>query len=250
MRVALFATCLVDLFRPAVGFAAVRLLEQAGCEVIVPPEQVCCGQPAYNNGDKQTARAIARQVIDRFSEFDHVVVPSGSCGGMIATHYPELFAKDDDYYPRAVALASRCHELTHFLSEVIAVDSIEARYSGRLTYHDSCSCLRELNIKQQPRSLLEKVEQLELVEMVDTESCCGFGGTFCVKYPEISTRMVDDKIRAIQESGAHTLAAADLGCLLNLAGRLKRVGSKVKVFHVAEILADMAQGEGIGEADT
>lgn len=250
MKVALFATCLVDLFRPAVGFAAVRLLEQAGCEVVVPPEQVCCGQPAYNNGDRKTARAIARQVIDRFSDYDHVVVPSGSCGGMIATHYPELFARDDDYHQRAIALASRCHELTHFLSEVMMVDHLDACYPGKLTYHDSCSCLRELNIKQQPRSLLEKIGQLELVEMADTESCCGFGGTFCVKYPEISTRMVDDKIRAIEQSGADTLAAADLGCLLNLAGRLKRVGSTVKVFHVAELLANMAQDKGIGEAES
>jgi len=250
MKIALFATCLVDLFRPSVGFAAVKLLQQAGCEVIVPPHQVCCGQPAFNNGDRDNARAIARQVIDAFSDYEYVVVPSGSCGGMIKIHYPELFASDAGYQARAEALASRCYELTQFLTDVLGVESLDAIYPGKVTYHDSCSSLREMQIRRQPRTLLGKVKQLELAEMTDTESCCGFGGTFCVKYPEISTRMVNDKVNAIKQSGADTLTAADLGCLLNLAGRLKRVDSPVKVFHVAEILAGMAGGHGIGEAES
>jgi L-lactate dehydrogenase complex protein LldE len=246
MRTAVFATCLVDLFRPSVGFAAVELLEQAGCEVVVPPEQTCCGQPAFNNGDQENARAIARQVIDAFAGFDYVVVPSGSCGGMIKIHYPELFQDDPAYQAKARALASRCYELTHFLTDVLGVSELEATYPGKLTYHDSCSCLRELGIKQQPRTLLAQVKDLELAEMAGTENCCGFGGTFCVKYPEISTHMVDAKLKAIEQSGAGTLAAADLGCLLNIAGRLKRQASPVKVFHIAEILAGMAEGTGIG----
>lgn len=252
MKVALFATCLVDLFRPAVGFAAVRLLEQAGCDVVVPPEQVCCGQPAFNNGDQDNARAIARQVIDSFSGYEYIVVPSGSCGGMIKVHYPELFETDDDYHHRAMALAERCYELTQFLflNEVMGAYGIEASYPGRVAYHDSCSCLREMQIREQPRMLLDQVQRLELVDMPDTESCCGFGGTFCVKYPEISTRMVNDKIAAIEQSGADTLAAADLGCLLNIAGRLKRLGSPIRVFHLAEILAGMAEGNGIGEGES
>lgn len=250
MPIALFVTCLVDLFRPPVGFAAVKLLEQAGCEVIVPAEQVCCGQPAFNNGDQETARAIARQVIDAFADYQYVVIPSGSCGGMLRVHYPALFADDPVYHDKAVALAGRCYELTQFLVDVMRIESLNAAYDGRLTYHDSCSCLREMHVKAQPRALLEQVDQLELREMADTASCCGFGGTFCVKYPEISTRMADDKITAIEQSGADTLAAADLGCLLNLAGRLKRQGSPIRVFHVAEILAGMATGNGIGEAES
>jgi len=250
MPIALFVTCLVDLFRPPVGFAAVKLLEQAGCEVIVPQGQVCCGQPAFNNGDQATARAIARQVIDAFAGYQYVVIPSGSCGGMLRVHYPELFADDPVYHEQATALAGRCYELTQFLVDVMHVESLQAVYDGRLAYHDSCSCLREMQIQSQPRDLLARVKQLDLVEMADTQSCCGFGGTFCVKYPEISTRMADDKIAAITQSGANTLTAADLGCLLNLAGRLKRQDSPIRVFHVAEILAGMASGDGIGEAES
>jgi L-lactate dehydrogenase complex protein LldE len=250
MQIALFATCLVDLFRPSVGFAAVKLLEQAGCEVVVPGNQVCCGQPAFNNGDQENARAIARQVIDTFCDYEYVVIPSGSCGGMLGMHYPELFDDDAAYRAKSEKLATRCYELTQFLSEVLGVNQFDTTYQGKVAYHDSCSSLREMRIRQQPRSLLDKVKQLELTEMADTESCCGFGGTFCVKYPEISTAMVDDKITAIQQCGADTLTAADLGCLLNIAGRLKRQNSPVKVFHVAEILAGMAGGKGIGESES
>jgi L-lactate dehydrogenase complex protein LldE len=243
MRVGLFATCLVDLLRPSVGFAAVKLLQQAGCEVEVPLAQTCCGQPAYNNGDRNNASRLAQQVIDTFYKYDYIVVPSGSCGGMIKVHYPELLKNDSAYHAKATELASRCFELTSFLVDVLKIKSLDAAYAGKLTYHDSCSSLREWGIKQQPRRLLNSLDGCQLNEMANTESCC-------VKYPEISTRMVNDKIASIQASGADTLVAADLGCLLNLAGRIKRLDLPIKVFHVAEVLADMAQGPGIGEDES
>ena len=248
-RVALFVTCLVDLYRPTVGFAAIRLLEDAGCLVEVPPVQTCCGQPAYNAGDRATARDLARQVIDAFGGYDYIVAPSGSCAGMIAHHYPSLFEDDPQYRAKAEALAARTHELVSFLCDVRGVAKVAAHYPNSVTYHDSCSGLRELGIKAQPRALLSSVEGLRLVEMADPEICCGFGGTFCVKYPDISTRMVSDKCRDIAATGAGTLLAGDLGCLLNMAGRLKREGSPVKVRHVAEVLAGMTRdvppiGEG------
>ena len=250
MRVGLFATCLVDLLRPSVGFAAVKLLQQAGCEVEVPLRQTCCGQPAYNNGDRNNAIHLAKQVIDSFSSYDYVVIPSGSCGGMIKLHYPELLKNEPDYASKAADLASRCYELTSFLVDVLQLQSVAGRYAGAITYHDSCSSLREWGIKQQPRTLLQSLAECQLKEMPNTESCCGFGGTFCLKFPAISTRMVNDKIANIQASGADTLVAADLGCLLNIAGRMKRLGLPLKVFHVAEVLAGMADGPGIDEDES
>jgi L-lactate dehydrogenase complex protein LldE len=247
MRVALFATCLVDLLRPTVGFAAIKILEQAGCEVVVPPTQTCCGQPAYNNGDKQMAIRLAKQAVDTFYIYDYIVVPSGSCGGMLKIHYPELLKDEPAYAEKATQLAARCYELTSFLVDVLKHESLDATYKGKITYHDSCSSLREMGIKHQPRRLLNNVNGCELREMTDTESCCGFGGTFCIKYSAISTRMVDDKVNNIRASGANTLVAGDLGCLLNIAGRIKRLGLPIRIFHVAEVLADMAQGSGIGE---
>ncbi len=247
MRVGLFATCLVDLLRPSVGFATVKLLQQAGCEVDVPLNQTCCGQPAYNNGDKDNAKRLAKQVIDTFERYDYVVIPSGSCGGMLKLHYPALLQQDPVYHGKAMALAERCYELTSFLVDVLDLKTLAASYQGHITYHDSCSSLREWGVKQQPRQLLNNLEGCQFTEMANTESCCGFGGTFCIKYPAISTHMVNDKIASIQASGADTLVAADLGCLLNLAGRIKRLGLPIKVFHVAEVLAGMADGPGIGE---
>lgn len=248
-RVALFVTCLVDLHRPSVGFAAIKLLEQAGCQVEVPQSQTCCGQPAYNSGDRRTAQAIARSVVDAFGGYDYVVVPSGSCGGMIAHHYPALFDDDPNLLARAEALGTKTYELVQFLTEVMGVGAVAARYDGVATYHDSCSGLRELGIKAQPRALLGSVDGLELREMAEPEVCCGFGGTFCVKYPDISTRMVSDKTADIVNTGADTLLAGDLGCLLNMAGRLSREGHAVRVRHVAEVLAGMTGDvPPIGEA--
>ena len=239
-RVALFVTCLVDLFRPSVGFAAVKLLEDAGCVVEVPEAQSCCGQPGYNSGDRAVAKAIARQVIATFSRYDYVVVPSGSCGGMIKTHYPALFADDPAMAEQAQALATRTHELVSFLADVLKHDRVAARYAGTVTYHDACSGLRELGVKDQPRRLLQSVAGLTLKEMANPDVCCGFGGTFCVKYPEISDKMVSDKAADIAATGADTLLCGDMGCLLNMAGKLARLGKPIVARHVAEVLADMA----------
>lgn len=240
-KVGLFVTCLVDLARPAVGFATVKLLEDAGCDVVVPLAQTCCGQPAYNSGDTADAAAIAWQVLDAFKEFDYVVVPSGSCTGTIKVHYPELFANDPEWRERARDLAGRTFELTTFLTEVMNIRSISQTYSGTATYHDSCSGLRELRIKSQPRKLLSGVDGLDIREMETSEVCCGFGGLFCVKYPDISEKMVDAKAKDIEATGADTLFGGDLGCLINMAGRLQRRGCDIKVRHVAEVLAGMTE---------
>jgi len=249
-RVALFVTCLVDLFRPSVGFAAIKLLEDAGCIVEVPPLQVCCGQPAYNSGDRASTRAIAAQVIEAFEAYDAVVAPSGSCGGMLSHHYPSLFDDDPAMKTRAEALAARSYELMAFLVDVLGLTKVTARYDGVVTYHDSCSGLRELGVKQQPRQLLGTVAGLSLREMKSPEICCGFGGTFCVKYPEISNAMVGEKSADIAGVGAGTLLAGDLGCLMNMAGKLQREGRTVQVRHVAEVLADMGRLAPIGEPES
>lgn len=241
-RVGLFVTCLVDLFRPSVGFAAVKLLEESGCSVDVPDAQTCCGQPAFNSGDNADAAALARRTIELFEDFDYVVVPSGSCGGMIKEHYPELLAADPVWAPRAKHLAARTWELVSFLHDVRGVKTTGARFDGTVTYHDSCSGLRELGVKLQPRALLAGVSGCKLAELPGAEVCCGFGGTFCVKYPEISDKMVGEKAQDILKTGADTLLAGDMGCLMNMAGKLKRLAleqgvRQVKVRHVAEVLA-------------
>jgi L-lactate dehydrogenase complex protein LldE len=238
-RVALFVTCLVDLFRPTVGFAAVKLLEQAGCTVEVPRRQTCCGQPAYNSGDRTDTKAIALQVIDAFAGYDYVVAPSGSCAGMIRQHYPEMFADDPAVLPRAEELAARTWELVSFLVDVRGMREVAASWERTATYHDACSGLRELGVRDQPRRLLASVGGLDLRELPGAEVCCGFGGTFCVKYPEISDKMVGDKANDIAATGAEAVLAGDLGCLLNIAGKLSRQGRAVEARHVAEILAGM-----------
>jgi L-lactate dehydrogenase complex protein LldE len=245
-RVGLFVTCLVDLLRPSIGFAAVKLLEQAGCRVEVPRGQTCCGQPAFNSGDAATARRLARQTIQCLEGYDSVVLPSGSCGGMLKLHYPELFAQDPYWCRRAQALAARSFELTSFLFEQRKAE-IHNTHPASATYHDSCSGLRELGIREQPRRLLQGVAGLTLQEMPDRDVCCGFGGTFCVKYPDISSRMVSDKAAAILSTGAELLLGGDLGCLMNIAGRLKRLGADTRVRHVAEVLAGMNELPAIGE---
>ena len=242
MRVALFVTCLVDLFRPTVGFAAVKLLEDAGCTVEVPRRQTCCGQPAYNSGDRADSKAIALQVFDAFAGYDYVVAPSGSCAGMLRVHYPELFADDSENQLRARELAERSWELVSFLVDVCGMQAVVANWQRTITYHDACSGLRELGVKLQPRQLLASVAGLELMELPGAEVCCGFGGTFCIKYPEISDKMVSDKATDIAATGAEAVLAGDLGCLLNMAGKLYRQGRHVEVRHVAEVLAGMTGG--------
>ena len=245
-RVGLFITCLVDLFRPTVGFAAVKLIEQSGCAVEVPLSQTCCGQPAYNSGDRADTRAIAETTIAAFEGFDYVVAPSGSCAGMLRKHYPPLFEGDPSWQARATALANKVHELVSFLVDIRGMRNVEAAHAGSVTYHDSCSGLRELNVRAQPRALLNSVEGLTLIDLVEADVCCGFGGTFCVKYSDVSNAIVEQKTRHIDASGAATLLAGDLGCLLNMAGKLKRQGSAVETRHVAEVLAGMTDGPPIG----
>jgi L-lactate dehydrogenase complex protein LldE len=246
-RVGFFVTCLVDLFRPTVGFAAIKLLEDAGCSVEVPAEQTCCGQPAYNSGDRGDAIDIARQVIAAFETYDYVVAPSGSCAGMIKVHYPRLFADDSSWSERANSLAAKTHEIVSFLVDVRGINHVDAVFDGTVTYHDSCSSLREIDVSDQTRALLRSVAELSLAELADTDACCGFGGMFCVKYPEISNAMVEKKTAAIATSGAGTVLSGDLGCLLHIAGKLKRQGSAVKTRHVAEVLAGMTETAAIGE---
>ena len=248
-RVGLFVTCLVDMMRPSIGFAAVKLLEDAGCRVEVPDTQTCCGQPAYNSGDKADAVALARNVIAAFKGFDYVVAPSGSCAGMIVKHYPELFAEGTADHAAAVELGHRTYELVSFLTRVMKVQKVDAQFAARATYHDSCSGLRELGISAEPRQLLASVEGVSLREMTDSNVCCGFGGTFCVKYPDISDKMLEKKLKHIADTGADTLIAGDLGCLMNMAGKLKREGSAIKVRHVAEVLAGDMATPSIGEAE-
>lgn len=245
-RVALFVTCLVDLMRPSIGFASVKLLEAAGCEVDVPSAQTCCGQPAYNSGDKVTAAALARQTIAALEGYDFIVAPSGSCAGMLKKHYPALLAGDRHWSGRAVAFGAKVHELISFLVDVRGMTGVDARLDASATYHDSCSGLRELNIKDQPRRLLASVRGLKLVEMADCEICCGFGGTFAVKYSEVSNAMVEKKTGNISEAKTDLLLAGDLGCLMNMAGKLKREGKTTAVRHIAEVLAGELSAPPIG----
>jgi L-lactate dehydrogenase complex protein LldE len=245
MRVGLFVTCLVDLMRPSIGFAALQLLEAAGCEVVVPAGQTCCGQPGYNSGDSAAARILALKLLGEFKDCDYIVAPSGSCGGMIRVHYPMLFADDPTVLESVERLSARTYELTDFLVNVVKIKNIPGRYSGALTYHDSCSGLRELGVQAQPRALLAKMPGVTLAEMRESTTCCGFGGTFSVKFGDISTRMADRKCANITRTGASAVVAGDLGCLLNIEGRLRRNGDQqTRVLHIAEVLA----GEGEGDA--
>ncbi len=245
-KVGLFVTCLVDLVRPQVGFAAVKLLEAAGCDVEVPRAQTCCGQPAWNSGADRHARALARQVIEAFEPFDFVVAPSGSCAGTLR-RYPDILKDDAAYAPRAARLAAKSHELMSFLVRERGMKSLSAKCNASACYHDSCSSLRDMNVRAEPRALLAGVEGLELKELSEPEVCCGFGGLFSVKYPEISERMADDKIADIGRTGAQMLLGGDLGCLLHLAGRMERRGLKMRVRHAAEVLAGMQDEPPPGE---
>lgn len=240
MRVGLFVTCLVDLMRPEIGFSALKLLEAAGCEVDVPDMQTCCGQPAYSSGDRRAARALAEKFVSEFEGFDYVVIPSGSCGGNVKTHYADLFADSPEWSARMARLAPRVYELTDFLHTVAKIDRLPGMagsVQGRVTYHDSCCGLRELGVKEQPRALLAKAG-VTITEMRDSRSCCGFGGTFSIKYGNISSAIVDDKCAQIHDCGADAVVLGDLGCILNIEGRLRRTGDdKTRVLHVAQVLA-------------
>lgn len=237
-RIALFVTCLVDLMRPEIGFAAIKLLEHAGCEVVVPPDQTCCGQPAYNSGDRRSAHRLAERVLEQLEGYDYVVIPSGSCAGMIKVHYADLFSDDPGLKHRLVDLGPRIYELSDFLANVMQVENVPGKLSGAVTYHDSCSGLRELGVCAQPRQLLKLMPGVEVREMKDARACCGFGGTFSLKYGAVSSAIVDEKIGTIQATSAQAVVLGDLGCILNIEGRLRRLGDdKTQVLHIAQVLA-------------
>ena len=251
-QVALFVTCLADLFRPSVGFASLNLLESAGYLVSVPMEQTCCGQPAYNSGDYDAARALARRVIEMLAPADYVVVPSGSCAGMLCHHYPRLL--HGEWHDRALELAAKTFELTTFLEQIAPrtagrAKQLDARAENAVAYLDSCAGLRELGIREQPRALLRDACSIQAIELEQRDVCCGFGGTFCAKMPAISGKMADDKLDSAMATGADTLVGGDLGCLLHLAGRAKRRGLSIQLRHVAELLAGDTAGPAIGEED-
>ncbi|WP_087688085.1 MULTISPECIES: (Fe-S)-binding protein [unclassified Pandoraea] len=238
MRVGLFVTCLIDLMRPEIGFSTLKLLETAGCEVVIPDSQTCCGQPGYNSGERAIARDLAQKFLDEFESFDYVVVPSGSCGGMVKAHYGDLFADDPELMGRYERLRPRVFELTDFLVNVLHIETVPGDFNGEVTYHDSCSGLRELGVKAQPRALLAKMPGVTVTEMKDCQACCGFGGTFALKYGDISTAIVDEKCANIAASGAPAVVLGDLGCMLNIEGRLRRTGdTKTRVLHIAQVLA-------------
>jgi len=242
MRVGLFVTCLVDMMRPRIGFAALRLLESAGYEVVVPVRQTCCGQPGYNSGDRAAAQALARKVLEEFRDCDYVVTPSGSCGGMIKDHYADALREFPELSRDVALLAERTFELTDFLVNVAKIDRLPGDFAGTVTYHDSCSGLRELGVKQQPRALLAKLPRVVLKELTTPEQCCGFGGTFAIKYGDISARIADQKCDDVTATGADAVVLGDLGCMLNIEGRLRRRGDqRTKVLHIAEVLAGMTE---------
>ena len=238
MRVGFFVTCLVDLMRPSIGFAAIELLEAGGAQVFVPPTQTCCGQPAYNSGDRADAKALAAKVVAEFEDCDYLVAPSGSCSGMIRTHYADLFRDDPAMLRRAAALGAKTRELTDFLVNVLKLEAVPGKFAGKVTYHDCCAGLREMDVKKQPRTLLQKMPGVALTEMVDCETCCGFGGTFSIKFGDISSRMADNKCQHIADTGADAVVLGDLGCVLNIEGRMRRRGDKkTRVLHIAEMAA-------------
>lgn len=237
MRVGFFVTCLVDLMRPSIGFAAIKLLEAGGAEVLVPASQTCCGQACYNSGDRADAITLAKKVVAEFEGCDYLVAPSGSCSGMIRTHYGELFADEASWSARVAKLAAKTYELADFLANVLKLERVPGDYRGTVTYHDCCAGLREMGVKAQPRALLARMDGVRISEMAEAETCCGFGGTFAVKLGEISARIADNKCRQIVASGADAVVLGDLGCMLNIEGRLHRLGDATKVLHIAEVLS-------------
>jgi len=238
VRVSLFVTCLVDQLWPSVGTSAVEVLRRAGCEVVFDERQTCCGQPAFNTGYRGEARRLAERFIEIFEDgrADAVVSPSGSCTAMVH-HFRELFSDDDAWRARARRLAERTHEFGSFLVNVLGVEDLGASFRGRVTWHDACHGLRDLGVREEPRRLLRRVRGAEFVEMANADACCGFGGTFSVKYPEISVAILDNKIAAIEQAGVRAVVSADASCLMQIGGRLARRNSEVRAMHLAELLA-------------
>ena len=242
IRASLYVTCLVDQLYPEVGVSCVRLLRRLGVEVDFPGDQTCCGQAVFNSGFRKEARLLARRVLGSFSpilqsnENHYIVVPSGSCTSMMRVFYPSLLEDDPELHRQAVDLDSRVYELSEFLVKVLGVTDVGAKYQGKIAYHPSCHLLRELEVEEEPVQLLQNVDGADLVEMDQARTCCGFGGTFSVKYPHISEGMLDDKIQNLLASGATTLVGCDVSCLMHIGGGLNRLGSKVAPRHLAQIL--------------
>ena len=238
MRVALFVPCFVDLIHPEVGVSVVRILRKLGVEVVYPEGQTCCGQPAFNSGFFNEARNIAHRFLDVFEgeRWDYVVCPSGSCTTMVSHFYPILMHDMPDERERSEALGHRVREFSDFLVNVLGVKDLGARHAGRAVFHTGCHQRRELGVLEEPRELLRGVDGLELVEWENEELCCGFGGTFSVKMPDVSTAMADEKVKALEKSGADALISCDSSCLMHLGGRLKRTGHGTRVLHLAQVL--------------
>ena len=241
--VTLFIPCLIDSLYPEVGRATVNLLRRLGLDLIYPPDQTCCGQPAFNAGFRADARRAARRFTRIFERADVIVSPSGSCVHMVRNHYPELFRGEPRWLARTKRLGDKIYELSEYLVDVLGVDQVDAKYTGKATYHDSCHLLRGIGVSAQPRRLIRNVEGLELIEMHDSDRCCGFGGAFAVNYPIISTAMVDNKVDNIIATKADTVVGCDIGCLMNIQGRLNRIKSSVKTIHIAQLLASGKQVE-------
>ncbi len=240
MRVALFATCLVDQLRPQVGLATVRVLEKAGVEVDFDPRQTCCSQPAFNSGYRDEARSVARHFLDVFGQADAIVSPSGSCTAMVR-HLKELFPEGSGEHELATSIATRTHELASFLVRELGIDDLGARFDGTLTWHDACHGLRDLGLKDEPRRLLSKVEGARFVEMEAADTCCGFGGTFSVKYPEISVAILDRKLERLRSMEVDAIVSSDASCLMQLSGRLTRTLSPLRTLHIAQVLAGVEE---------
>ena len=236
-KVTLFVQCLIDGFHPQVGEAMVHILESLGARVDYPTTQTCCGQPAFNAGYRDEARRAARNFIQIFESADWIVCPSGSCIHMIREYYPPLFAENRHWRGRAVAVAQKCFEFSEFLVDVLGVEDLGARFAGRITYHDSCHLLRGIGVREQPRRLLQHVRDATFVEMTESDRCCGFGGAFSIKYPQISTAMLEDKVGHIVDSKADVVVGCDIGCLMNIQGMLNRKRLNIKTMHIAELLA-------------
>ncbi|MGH9407076.1 MAG: (Fe-S)-binding protein [Terriglobia bacterium] len=236
-RVSLFITCLGDQFFPDVGECAVKVLERQGARVEFNPAQTCCGQPAFNTGYVDEARDVAARVLELYENAEYVVAPSGSCSTMVRVFYPELFSGDPVRLAKAEKLRRKFYEFSEFLVRVLHAENVGARFPHRVAYHDSCHLLRELGISEEPRALLRAVEGLDLLEIADYRLCCGFGGTFSVKFPEVSVAMGQDKLRAASEAGAEFLVANDSGCLMHLAGLIHRQKYPLRTMHLAEVLA-------------
>lgn len=235
--IALFIPCLVDALFPEVGVAMVRVFERIGIPLTYPDGQTCCGQPAFNSGYRNEAAAAADRFIDVFAGDETIVCPSGSCVAMVRHHYPELFADDPVMHDRALAVGRRTFEFSEYLVDVLHRSDLEATFPGTATYHDSCHLARTLGIREQPRHLLRHVRGLSLVEMANSDTCCGFGGTFGTAYPDISVALADDKTDNILRSGAEIVVGCDVSCLMQIRGRLSRRGSDVRVLHLAQVLA-------------